>query len=296
VSLIPAARDRFHPIGDREGLDAAVKAFAPFGRERSEAHTLKLLHDLARRFLSHRAAERASPRRRQVREDLQRMAALAGTLAGLLENLDDVGREALRQVLGPAIWVERRPGGMIEVREGDHLVPKWFADDTPVPYFERADLAGPRDRLHAWDGVPLWRRLRALAGLARQARGLVPRDRGGNTNTFTEQRGTAKGQLCYDLGELLLKRAEALGEPAELSGGTAGPLYRAAAAIYAYATGEDAEEAALERPVKTAAALLTQREDLQARYLKLAPSGSPVEAVNGILEKLTAVSKQLEEL
>jgi hypothetical protein len=60
--------------------------------------------------------------------------------------------------------------------------------------------------------------------------------------------------------------------------------------------GGDPEEAGLERPVRVAAGLLTRREALQARYLKLAPSGSPVEAVTGILEKLTAVSKQLEEL
>jgi len=126
--------------------------------------------------------------------------------------------------------------------------------------------------------------------------GLDAPDRGGRTNTFTEQRGTAKGQLCYDLGELLLERAEALGKPAELSGGTAGPLYRTAAAIYAYATGEDPEEAALERSVKGAAGLLTRREALQVRYLELASSGPLAEEANDILEKLTAVHKQLEEL
>jgi hypothetical protein len=173
-------------------------------------------------------------------------------------------------------------------------VPKHYPDGSLVRFFEPADLAGPRDRLHAWDGVPLWRRLRVLAGLAREARDLVRPDLGGRTNTFTERHGTPKGQLCRGLGEGLLLRAGYLGEPRCLSGGTAGRLYRAAAAIYAYATGKDPEGAALERPVKGAARLLTRRERLNARWGEI-PDGPP-EEIDEIIHQLSVTAEQLDAL
>jgi hypothetical protein len=197
-------------------------------------------------------------------------------------------------VWGPVIRVERRPGGMREEREGDRLVPKHYPDGSLARVFEPADLAGPRDQLRAWDGTPLWRRLRILSDLARQARRLVPPDLGGSTNTFTERHGTAKGQLCRELGEWLLLRAGYLGEPRCLSGGTAGRRYRAAAAVYAYATGEDPEEAALERPVKDAARLLTRRERLNARWGEIADS--PSEEIDEIIHQLSVTSRQLDAL
>jgi hypothetical protein len=253
-----------------------------------------MLDGLAHAFLRHRRAAAASPRRKDVIEDIDRVAALADDLAACLEELDETGREALRQVLGPVVRFERRPGGMIEVREGDRLVPRHYPDGSPVRFFEPAGLAGPRDRLRAWDGAPLWRRLRVLADLAGEARGLVPPDRGGSTRTFTERHGTAKGQLCRELGEVLLRRTEWLGEPPSVSGGTAGPLYRAAAAIYAYATGEDPKRAALERPVKDAARLLTRREQLQARWCEN-PDGPP-EVVDDIIQQLSLTGRRLDTL
>jgi hypothetical protein len=105
-----------------------------------------------------------------------------------------------------------------------------------------------------------------------------------------------KGQLCRNLGESLLERAKDLREPATLSGGPAGLLYRAAATVYAYATGEDPEEAGLERPVKQAARLLTRDEYLEARYVQFGPGGPLDEVVREIAEELRAVHQQLDAL
>jgi hypothetical protein len=289
-----AARGGPGPRGDREDLAEAVGIFAPYPQAEDKAHAFQMLDGFARAFLRNRRREVASPRRSNVIEDLGGIVVLADELARKLEELDETGREALRQVLGRVKLAERRPGGMIEVREGDRLVPRRYPDGSPARVFEPADLAGPHDRLSAWDGAPLWRRLRILSDLAWRARHLVPPDRGGSTSTFTERHGTAKGQLCRELGELLLRRAEWLGEPPAVSGGTKGRLYRAAAAIYAYATGADPEGAALERPVKDAARLLTRRDELQARW-RASPDG-PAEEIDEVIHQLSVTAKQLDAL
>jgi hypothetical protein len=122
----------------------------------------------------------------------------------------------------------------------------------------------------------------------------LPPDRAGRTSTFTERHGTAKGQLCRELGEVLLLRAAWLDEAPVVSGGTAGRLYRAAAEVYAYATGKDPRQAALERPVKDAARLLTRREQLQARWCEN-PDGPP-EVLDDIIHQLSLTGRQLDTL
>ena len=215
------------PLGDPEHLAEAVDLCARGLEAEDVAYAFTVLDSHARNFLRHDQAQAISPRRGRVIKDLGCIVSLADELAGRLEDLDDMGRETLRKVWGPVIWAERRPGGMREEREGDCLVPKHYPDGSLVTVFERADLAGPGDQLHAWDGAPLWRRLRILASVARQARHMLPPDRGGRTNSLTERLGTAKGQLCRMLGEMLLECAERMSEPRQLSGGPAGPLYRA---------------------------------------------------------------------
>ena len=94
---------------------------------------------------------------------------------------------------------------------------------------------------------------------------------------------------------MLLDSDERMGEPREASGGTAGPLYRAAASIYAYATGQDPEDAGLERPVKDAARLFTEREELLARWRKISPD-RPSEEIDGIVDRLNVIAGQLAAL
>src|SRR3954453_3277784 len=95
------------PRGEREHLEEAVATLAPQERNLDHTFVARELDRLARQFLRHRAAQKRSPRRAGVISQLDRMAAIAAELAGLLEDLDPTGRDALCRVLGPVRMVER---------------------------------------------------------------------------------------------------------------------------------------------------------------------------------------------
>jgi hypothetical protein len=214
------------------------------------------LEEAGERFLRHQQAEEAAPRFASVRREICDVVVAANRLERLLSALSPAARQTLARAL-------RVPF----VGANGNLRPPAFADVPPLV-----------DQLRDF----------VAAGVRSQ----VPKDRGGDINSFTAERGSAKDQLVRHVAWQIATGQERKFIPAsvKITGGAAGALYFVAAAIYEHATGEDPATAGLDWCTRRVAKLIRKRQALAAEFDPQADW--PIQAEREM--KLLAVERELQ--